>query len=234
MCLVEVKGIPKPQASCALQIKDLPSPNGAIPAVLTHSKMVQRAREGVMEFLLINHPLDCPICDQGGECDLQDQSRAYGNCKSRYRESKRSHGEISLGPLIKTAMTRCIYCTRCVRFMSEIAGFSEIGMIGRGENVKIVSYLDRSIFSELQGNLVDLCPVGALTSRPYAFTARPWELQKTPSIDVMDALGANIRVDTRDGEVMRILPRENAFKASFQCVSIKRPCAFFTYGLSSL
>ncbi|MCI4665091.1 MAG: NADH-quinone oxidoreductase subunit NuoG [Neomegalonema sp.] len=211
MCLVEPVGAPKPAASCHLQVKDLRGgPNGEPPQVLTNSPMVKKAREGVMEFLLINHPLDCPICDQGGECDLQDQAMAYGVDSSRFNENKRAMDEIHLGPLIKTTMTRCIQCTRCVRFVTEVAGAPEMGCTGRGEDAEIISYLDAALSSELQGNVIDLCPVGALTSRPYAFTARPWELSKTESIDVMDALGANIRIDSRGREVMRILPRENA------------------------
>jgi NADH-quinone oxidoreductase subunit G len=211
MCLIEVVGgPPKPQASCHMQVKDLrPGPEGQPPQVKTNSPMVKKAREGVMEFLLINHPLDCPICDQGGECDLQDQAMAYGVDFSRFREPKRAVDEIHLGPLIKTEMTRCISCTRCVRFISEVAGVPEMGQTGRGEDSEIVSYLNAALTSEMQGNVVDLCPVGALTNRPYAFTARPWELTKTQSIDVMDALGSNIRVDVRGREVMRILPRNH-------------------------
>jgi len=209
MCLVEVKGgPPKPQASCAMAVKDLrPGPNGEPPEMFTNTPMVKKAREGVMEFLLINHPLDCPICDQGGECDLQDQAMAYGVDKSRYRENKRAVEDKYMGPLIKTEMTRCIQCTRCVRFVTEVAGVSELGLVGRGEDAEITPYLERALTSELQGNAIDLCPVGALTSKPYAFHARPWELDKTESIDVMDALGSNIRVDSRGREVMRILPR---------------------------
>ncbi|MBX2856034.1 MAG: NADH-quinone oxidoreductase subunit NuoG [Rhodobacteraceae bacterium] len=212
MCLVEVVGgPPKPAASCAMQVRDLrPGPEGQPPVVKTNSPMVKKAREGVMEFLLINHPLDCPICDQGGECDLQDQAMAYGVDMSRFKENKRSMDEIHLGPLIKTHMTRCIQCTRCVRFATEIAGVPEMGCTGRGEDAEIISYLNQALTSELQGNVIDLCPVGALTSRPYAFTARPWELRKTETIDVMDGLGANIRVDARGREVMRIMPREHA------------------------
>ena len=203
MCLVEVApGPPKPQASCAL-----PATDGQI--IKTDSQMVKKAREGVMEFLLINHPLDCPICDQGGECDLQDQSVAYGRGASRFDENKRSIPEKYMGPIVKTAMTRCIQCTRCIRFAEEVAGIEEIGAIGRGENMQITSYLERAITSELSGNVVDLCPVGALTSKPYAFEARPWELKKTPSIDVMDAVGTNIRLDSRGRAVMRALPRIN-------------------------
>ena len=211
MCLVEVVGgPPKPAASCAMQLKDLrPGPNGEAPVVKTKSPMVKKAREGVMEFLLINHPLDCPICDQGGECDLQDQAMAYGVDFSRYREPKRASDELNLGPLVKTAMTRCISCTRCVRFTSEVAGITQMGQTGRGEDSEITSYLNMTLDSNLQGNIIDLCPVGALTSKPYAFTARPWELTKTETIDVMDALGSNIRVDTKGREVMRILPRNN-------------------------
>ncbi len=211
MCLVEVVGgPPKPAASCAMQVRDLrPGPEGQAPAVKTNSPMVKKAREGVMEFLLINHPLDCPICDQGGECDLQDQAMAYGVDFSRYREPKRAALDLDLGPLVGTCMTRCISCTRCVRFITEVAGVPELGQTGRGEDSEITSYLGRMLSSELQGNVIDLCPVGALTSKPYAFTARPWELRKTESIDVMDALGSNIRVDVRGREVMRIVPRNH-------------------------
>ncbi len=211
MCLVEVKGgPPKPTASCAMAVRDLrPGPNGEPPEVLTKSKMVRKAREGVMEFLLINHPLDCPICDQGGECDLQDQAMAYGVDGSRFHENKRAVEDKYIGPLVKTIMTRCIHCTRCIRFTAEVAGVPDLGATGRGEDMEITTYLEQAMGSELQGNVIDLCPVGALTSRPYAFQARPWELVKTESIDVMDALGSAIRVDTRDREVMRILPRAN-------------------------
>src|SRR5882762_6084830 len=210
MCLIEVVGIPKPQASCAMGVRDLPPNRDGTPRVLsTRSPMVRKAREGVMEFLLINHPLDCPICDQGGECDLQDQAMAYGVDASRYRENKRAVEEKHIGALVKTVMTRCIHCTRCVRFATEVAGVPELGAIGRGEDMEITTYLETAMTSELQGNVVDLCPVGALTSKPYAFAARPWELNKTESIDVMDALGSAIRVDTRGREVMRILPRVN-------------------------
>ncbi|HEX7872133.1 MAG TPA: NADH-quinone oxidoreductase subunit NuoG [Sphingobium sp.] len=203
MCLVEVKpGPPKPQASCAL-----PAAEGQ--DIRTDSEMVKKAREGVMEFLLINHPLDCPICDQGGECDLQDQSVAYGRGKSRYHEHKRAVTEKYMGPIVKTVMTRCIQCTRCVRFAEEVAGVPEIGAIGRGENMQITTYLEHAAQSELSGNVVDLCPVGALTSRPYAFEARPWELKKTLAIDVMDAVGTNIRLDSRGRQVLRSLPRVN-------------------------
>lgn len=211
MCLVEVVGgPPKPAASCAMQVRDLrPGPNGEPPVVKTNSPMVKKAREGVMEFLLINHPLDCPICDQGGECDLQDQAMAYGVDFSRYREPKRASENLNLGPLVKTEMTRCISCTRCVRFTTEVAGITQMGQTGRGEDSEITSYLNETLASNLQGNIIDLCPVGALTSKPYAFTARPWELTKTESIDVMDALGSNIRVDTKGREVMRIIPRNH-------------------------
>ncbi len=210
MCLVEVKGTPKPVASCAWGVRDCrPGPKGEPPEISTKSPMVKKAREGVMEFLLINHPLDCPICDQGGECDLQDQAMGYGVDTSRFAENKRAVEDKYLGVLIKTSMTRCIQCTRCVRFASEICGVPEIGAIGRGENMEITTYLESALTSELQGNLADICPVGALTSKPYAFSARPWELTKTQSVDVMDALGCAIRVDTRGREVMRILPRVN-------------------------
>ncbi|MCT2540786.1 NADH-quinone oxidoreductase subunit NuoG [Sedimentimonas flavescens] len=211
MCLVEVVGgPPKPAASCAMQVKDLrPGPNGEPSVIKTNSPMVKKAREGVMEFLLINHPLDCPICDQGGECDLQDQAVAYGVDFSRYRETKRASEDLNLGPLVSTCMTRCISCTRCVRFTSEVAGITQMGQTGRGEDSEITSYLNMTLDSNLQGNIIDLCPVGALTSKPYAFTARPWELTKTESIDVMDALGSNIRVDTKGREVKRIVPRNH-------------------------
>ena len=203
MCLVEVKpGPPKPQASCAL-----PAADGQ--EITTMSPMVKKAREGVMEFLLINHPLDCPICDQGGECDLQDQSIAYGRGHSRFTENKRAVTEKYMGPVVKTVMTRCIQCTRCIRFAEEVAGIEEIGAIGRGENMQITSYLEKTLTTELSGNVVDLCPVGALTSKPYTFEARPWELRKVPAIDVMDAVGTNIRLDARLREVMRALPRIN-------------------------
>jgi NADH-quinone oxidoreductase subunit G len=210
MCLIEVQGIPKPQASCAMGVKDLaPNKDGTPKQLFTKTPMVKKAREGVMEFLLINHPLDCPICDQGGECDLQDQAMAYGVDSSRYQENKRAVEDKYIGPLVKTIMTRCIQCTRCIRFSSEIAGVPELGAIGRGEDMEITTYLEQAMTSELQSNVVDLCPVGALTSKPYAFTARPWELNKTQSVDVMDALGSAIRIDTRGREVMRILPRTN-------------------------
>src|SRR5450432_1249286 len=210
MCLVEIKGGPKPVASCAWGVRDCrPGPKGEPPEISTKTPMVKKAREGVMEFLLINHPLDCPICDQGGECDLQDQAMAYGVDASRYSENKRAVEEKYVGPLVKTVMNRCIHCTRCIRFSSEVAGVPELGAIGRGEDMEITTYLEQAMSSELQSNVVDLCPVGALTSKPYAFAARPWELNKTQSIDVMDALGSAIRVDTRGREVMRILPRVN-------------------------
>jgi len=210
MCLVELKGSPKPVASCAWGVRDCrPGPNGEPPVVNTKSPMVRKAREGVMEFLLINHPLDCPICDQGGECDLQDQAMAYGVDSSRYAENKRAVEDKYIGPLVKTIMNRCIHCTRCIRFSEEVAGVPELGAIGRGEDMEITTYLEHAMSSELQGNVVDLCPVGALTSKPYAFAARPWELSKTETIDVMDAVGSAIRVDTRGREVMRILPRVN-------------------------
>src|SRR6476646_9758980 len=203
MCLVEVApGPPKPQASCAL-----PAADGQ--TIRTDTPMVKKAREGVMEFLLINHPLDCPICDQGGECDLQDQAMAFGMGGSRYHENKRAVEEKHIGTLIKTMMTRCIHCTRCVRYMTEVAGVEELGLIGRGEDAEITTYLERGIMSEMSANAVDLCPVGALTHRPWAFAARPWEMESTETIDAMDALGSAISVDTRGGAVMRILPRNN-------------------------
>jgi NADH-quinone oxidoreductase subunit G len=211
MCLVEVKGgPPKPAASCAMGVRDIRGgPNGELAEVFTNTPMVKKAREGVMEFLLINHPLDCPICDQGGECDLQDQAMAFGIDSSRYGEDKRAVEDKYIGPLVKTVMNRCIHCTRCVRFTTEVAGIAELGLIGRGEDAEITTYLEQAMTSELQGNVVDLCPVGALTSKPFAFTARPWELNKTESVDVMDALGSAIRVDTRGREVMRVMPRVN-------------------------
>ncbi len=202
MCLVEMEKSPKPIASCAM-----PASEGM--NIKTNTALVEKARKGVMEFLLANHPLDCPVCDQGGECDLQDQSMYYGVDKSRFKENKRSVPEKNMGPLIKTQMTRCIHCTRCVRFATEIAGVSEIGAIGRGEDMQITTYLEQSMQSELSANVVDLCPVGALTSKPYVFEARPWELKKTETIDIMDAVGSNIRVDTYDWEVKRILPITN-------------------------
>jgi NADH-quinone oxidoreductase subunit G len=211
MCLVELKGSPKPVASCAWGVRDCrPGPNGEPPVVSTKSAMVKKAREGVMEFLLINHPLDCPICDQGGECDLQDQAMAYGHAKfNRFEENKRAVTDKYMGPLVSTIMTRCIHCTRCVRFAAEVAGVDEIGATGRGEDMEITTYLERAVSSELSGNVIDLCPVGALTSKPYKFNARSWELTKTESVDVMDAVGSAIRVDSRGGEVMRFLPRVN-------------------------
>jgi NADH-quinone oxidoreductase subunit G len=210
MCLVELVGSPKPVASCAWGVRDCrPGPKGEPPQVRTRTPMVRKAHEGVMEFLLINHPLDCPICDQGGECDLQDQTMAYGVDASRFRENKRAVEDKYIGALVKTSMNRCIQCTRCVRFATEVAGVPELGAINRGEDMEITTYLETAMTSELQGNVVDLCPVGALTSKPYAFAARPWELAKTESIDVMDALGCAVRVDTRGREVMRILPRVN-------------------------
>jgi len=224
MCLVEVKpGPPKPQASCAL-------PAGDNQEVFTDSEMVKKARHGVMEFLLINHPLDCPICDQGGECDLQDQALGYGHHSSRYDENKRAVDDKHMGPLIKTIMTRCIHCTRCVRFSTEVAGVTDMGMLGRGEDAEITTYLEKALDSELSGNVIDLCPVGALTSKPYAFVSRPWELKKTETIDVMDALGANIRVDARGSEVLRVLPRLHddvneewiSDKTRFACDGLKR------------
>ena len=210
MCLVEVKGGPKPVASCAWGVRDCrPGPKGEPPEISTRSPMVKKAREGVMEFLLINHPLDCPICDQGGECDLQDQAMGYGVDTSRFAENKRAVEDKYLGALVKTSMNRCIQCTRCVRFSAEVCGTPEMGATGRGEDMEITTYLEHALSSELQGNLVDICPVGALTSKPYAFAARPWELGKTQSVDVMDGIGSAIRVDTRGREVMRILPRIN-------------------------
>jgi NADH-quinone oxidoreductase subunit G len=210
MCLVEVKGGPKPVASCAWGVRDCrPGPKGEPPEISTRSAMVKKAREGVMEFLLINHPLDCPICDQGGECDLQDQAMGYGVDTSRFAENKRAVEDKYLGALVKTSMNRCIQCTRCVRFSAEVCGAPEMGATGRGEDMEITTYLEHALTSELQGNLVDICPVGALTSKPYAFAARPWELGKTQSVDVMDGVGSAIRVDTRGREVMRILPRIN-------------------------
>ncbi|MBN8912879.1 MAG: NADH-quinone oxidoreductase subunit G, partial [Rhizobiales bacterium] len=210
MCLVEVQGSPKPIASCAMGVNDLPPNKDNSPKIInTKSALVKKAREGVMEFLLINHPLDCPICDQGGQCDLQDQAIGYGSGGSRFLENKRAVEEKYLGPLIKTAMNRCIQCTRCVRFMTEIAGVEELGAIGRGEDMEITTYLERGILSEMSANVNDICPVGALTHRPWAHNARPWELRKTESIDVMDAVGSAIRIDARGREVMRILPRNN-------------------------
>ena len=210
MCLVEVQGSLKPIASCAMIVNDLPpNKDGSAKIISTNSALVKKAREGVMEFLLINHPLDCPICDQGGECDLQDQAMAFGIGGSRYQENKRAVEEKHIGPLIKTMMTRCIHCTRCVRYMTEVAGVEELGLISRGEDAEITTYLEHGIMSEMSANVVDLCPVGALTHRPWAFNARPWEMTATETIDVMDAVGSAIRVDTRGGAVMRILPRNN-------------------------
>jgi NADH-quinone oxidoreductase subunit G len=211
MCLVEWVGAPKPQASCALQVRDVfPNRDGTPARINTNSAIARKAREGVMEFLLINHPLDCPICDQGGECDLQDQAMGYGRAAfHRYAENKRAVEDKNMGPLVKTEMTRCIQCTRCVRFATEVAGVPDLGATGRGEDMEITTYLEKAFASELSGNVVDLCPVGALTSKPYAFVARPWELRKTESVDVMDAQGCNIRVDTRGPEVLRVLPRLN-------------------------
>src|SRR5690242_9082937 len=203
MCLVEVEKSPKPVASCAMPVAD-----GNV--ILANSEKARKAREGVMEFLLINHPLDCPICDQGGECDLQDQAMGYGRAAfHRFNENKRAVEDKYMGPLVKTIMTRCIQCTRCVRFATEVAGVPDLGATGRGEDMEITTYLEKAFASELSGNVVDLCPVGALTSKPYAFNARPWELRKTESVDVMDAQGCNIRVDTRGPQVMRVLPRLN-------------------------
>ena len=223
MCLVEMEKSPKPVASCAM-----PAADGMI--IHTASDVARKAREGVMEFLLINHPLDCPICDQGGECDLQDQAMGYGADRTRYLETKRAVKDKHMGPLIKTVMTRCIHCTRCVRFATEIAGVSELGLLGRGEHAEITTYLEKALDSELSANVIDLCPVGALTSRPYAFAARPWELKRTETVDAMDACGCNIRVDTRGSEVMRVLPRvhENineewiSDKTRYACDGLKR------------
>ncbi|MBV9220616.1 MAG: NADH-quinone oxidoreductase subunit G [Methylobacteriaceae bacterium] len=210
MCLVELKGSPKPIASCAWGVRDCrPGPKGEPPEVFTRTPMVKKAREGVMEFLLINHPLDCPICDQGGECDLQDQTMAYGVDHTRFEENKRAVDDKYLGPLVKTSMNRCIHCTRCIRFTTEVAGVPDLGAINRGEDMEITTYLEHAMGSELQSNVVDLCPVGALTSKPYEFRGRPWELSKTESIDVMDAMGSAIRIDARGREVMRVLPRVN-------------------------
>ena len=203
MCLVEIEGMPpKPVASCAMPVTEGMK-------VHTDTPMVKKAREGVMEFLLANHPLDCPICDQGGECDLQDQAYQYGSGKSEYHEHKRAVKEKNMGPLVKTQMTRCIQCTRCIRFIEDVAGTVEIGAVNRGEGMEITTYLEQNLKSELSGNIIDLCPVGALTSKPYAFKARSWELRKIESIDIMDAVGSNIRIDSRGVEVMRILPRLN-------------------------
>src|SRR5271163_977916 len=202
MCLVEVEKSPKPIASCAM-----PATDGMV--VFTKSPKAVKAQKAVMEFLLINHPLDCPICDQGGECDLQDQAMAYGFDRSRFEENKRAVRDKDFGPLVKTEMTRCIHCTRCIRFLTEIAGVEELGATGRGEDMEISTYIERALGSELSANIIDLCPVGALTSKPYAFMARPWELVKTESIDVLDAVGSNIRIDARGAQVLRVLPRLN-------------------------
>jgi NADH-quinone oxidoreductase subunit G len=223
MCLVDMKGSPKPVASCAM-----PATDGMV--IATNTPKVHRMRRGVMEFLLINHPLDCPICDQGGECDLQDQAMAYGFDRGRYLETKRAVKDKNLGPLIKTIMTRCIHCTRCIRFATEIAGVPELGATGRGEHMEVGTYVEKALTSELSGNMIDLCPVGALTSKPYAFVARPWELRKTETIDVMDAVGSNIRVDARGNEVLRVLPRLNedvneewiSDKTRFACDGLRR------------
>ncbi len=223
MCLVELEKSPKPIASCAM-----PAADGMV--IRTNTESVRRAREGVMEFLLINHPLDCPICDQGGECDLQDQAMGYGAGLSRYQENKRAVHEKNMGPLIKTVMTRCIHCTRCVRFASEVAGVEELGALGRGEDLEITTYLESAMTSELSANVIDLCPVGALTSKPYAFSARSWELSKTESVDVHDAVGSSIRIDARGREVMRVLPRLNeavneewiSDKTRFACDGLQR------------
>src|SRR3569832_145554 len=211
MCLIEVVGgPPKPQASCAMGVRDLmPNKDGSPKVILTRSPMVKKAREGVMEFLLINHPLDCPICDQGGECDLQDQAIAYGRSFSRFEENKRAIDDKYMGPVIKTSMTRCIQCTRCIRFSSEVAGVNEIGMLYRGEDSQITSYLEHAVGGELAGNLADVCPVGALLQKPQSFETRPWELRQVAGIDVMDGVGSNIRLDVRQRQVMRILPRIN-------------------------
>jgi NADH-quinone oxidoreductase subunit G len=223
MCLVEMERSPKPIASCAMPVAE-----GMV--IRTNTETVKKARNGVMEFLLINHPLDCPICDQGGECDLQDQAMAYGRDSSRYDEHKRAVKDKYMGPLVKTIMTRCIHCTRCVRFATEIAGVPELGLLGRGEGAEISTYLEKALASELSGNVIDLCPVGALTSKPYAFHARSWELRKTESIDAMDAVGAAIRVDTRGDEVMRVMPRLNddvneewlSDRSRFACDGLRR------------
>ncbi|MBX6369234.1 MAG: NADH-quinone oxidoreductase subunit NuoG, partial [Rhodospirillales bacterium] len=200
MCLVEQEKAPKPIASCAM-----PAADGMV--IHTESEKARKARKGVMEFLLINHPLDCPICDQGGECDLQDQAMAYGFDRGRFAENKRAVRDKNLGPLVKTSMTRCIHCTRCIRFATEIAGVEDLGATGRGEAMEVGTYVERTLTSELSANIIDLCPVGALTSKPYAFIARPWELRRTESVDVLDSVGSNIRVDSRGPQVLRILPR---------------------------
>ena len=199
MCLVEMEKSPKPIASCAM-------PVGEGMVIHTNTEQVRKARQGVMEFLLINHPLDCPICDQGGECDLQDQAMAYGFDRSRYAENKRAVKDKDFGPLVGTNMTRCIHCTRCIRFTTEVAGVEELGATGRGEHMEVGTFIEKALSSELSGNIIDLCPVGALTSKPYAFNARPWELTRTESVDVMDAIGSNIRVESRGGQVLRVLP----------------------------
>ena len=204
MCLVEIEKAPKLVSSCTMPLMDGMS-------IITNSKKVEAGRKGVMEFLLINHPLDCPICDQGGECDLQDQAMYYGFDKSRFKENKRAVDNKNMGPLVNTIMTRCIHCTRCVRFATEVAGVSELGMLGRGENAEITTYLEQSITSELSGNVIDLCPVGALTSKPYQFKARPWELKRTDSIDIFDSVGSNIRIDSRAQEILRVTPRANEY-----------------------
>jgi NADH-quinone oxidoreductase subunit G len=233
MCLVEVVGgPPKPTASCAMQVRDIPPPRDGTPAKInTNSPMARKGRDGVMEMLLINHPLDCPICDQGGECDLQDQAMAYGRAAfNRFWENKRAVEDKYMGPIVATSMNRCIHCTRCIRFATEVAGVPDLGATGRGEDMEITTYLEKAIDSELSGNVIDLCPVGALTSKPYAFMARPWELRKTESIDVMDAVGSNIRVDSRGREVMRVLPRVNeaineewiSDKTRYGCEGLKR------------
>src|SRR5260221_12022815 len=200
MCLVEVERSPKPVASCAMPVVD-----GNV--IHTQSEKARKARHGVMEMLLINHPLDCPICDQGGECDLQDQAMAYGFDRGRYDENKRAVRDKDFGPLVATSMTRCIHCHRCNRFLTEISGVQELGAAGRGEHMEITTYVERALGSELSGNIIDLCPVGALTSKPYAFNARPWELRKTESVDVLDAVGSNIRIDSRGAQILRVLPR---------------------------
>jgi NADH dehydrogenase (ubiquinone) Fe-S protein 1 len=202
MCLVEIEKSPKPQASCAIPV--MPGMK-----IFTDTPLVKKAREGVLEFLLLNHPLDCPICDQGGECDLQDQAMIFGSDRSRFFEPRRGVEDKNLGPLVKTIMTRCIHCTRCVRFATEVAGVEVLGTTARGIDTEIGTYVEKMFDSELSGNIIDLCPVGALTSKPYAFTSRPWELRLTESIDVMDSVGSNIRVDTRGTEIMRITPRLN-------------------------
>ena len=223
MCLVEMERSPKPIASCAM-------PVGEGMVIRTDTETVRKARNGVMEFLLINHPLDCPICDQGGECDLQDQAMAYGFDRSRYQENKRAVLDKHMGPLVKTIMTRCIHCTRCVRFATEVAGVPDLGLLGRGENAEITTYLEKSLASELSANVIDLCPVGALTSKPYAFNARPWELEHTESVDVLDAVGSAIRIDTRGPQVLRVLPRLNeavneewlSDKSRYACDGLRR------------